>query len=77
MDQGIGRLLGRLDEKGLTENTLVIFSADNGMNMGRHGIWGNGTRPMKVRFVRQGAVPDIVPPAYPERERMRLDDQRL
>ncbi len=43
----------------LTEDTIVIFSADNGMSMGQHGIWGkgNGTFPMnmyesavKVRF---------------------------
>ncbi|MDE0780860.1 MAG: sulfatase-like hydrolase/transferase [Alphaproteobacteria bacterium] len=30
MDQQVGRLLSRLDELGLGENTLVIFSSDNG-----------------------------------------------
>ena len=31
----------------MTEDTIVIFSADNGMSMGQHGIWGkgNGTYP--------------------------------
>jgi arylsulfatase A len=29
-DDSIGKLLGALDEAGLTENTLVIFSSDNG-----------------------------------------------
>lgn len=50
MDRGVGKLLDRLEEKGLTDNTLVIFAADNGMNMGHHGIWGkgNGTRPMNM-----------------------------
>lgn len=50
MDRGVGKLLDRLEEKGLAENTLVIFAADNGMNMGHHGIWGkgNGTRPMNM-----------------------------
>lgn len=50
MDRGVGRLLDRLEEMGLAENTLVIFTADNGMNMGHHGIWGkgNGTRPMNM-----------------------------
>lgn len=42
MDAGVGRLLDRLEELGLAENTLVIFTADNGMNMGHHGIWGKG-----------------------------------
>lgn len=42
MDAGIGKLLQKLEETGLAENTLVIFTSDNGMNMGHHGIWGKG-----------------------------------
>ena len=47
MDRNIGRLLDWLERNGLRENTLVAFNADNGMNMGHHGIWGkgNGTYP--------------------------------
>ncbi len=30
LDHGIGRVLASLDELGLAENTLVVFSADNG-----------------------------------------------
>lgn len=47
MDANIGRLLDKLDRDGLADNTIVIFTADNGMNMGHHGIWGkgNGTYP--------------------------------
>ena len=30
LDHGIGRVLALLDELGLTENTVVVFSADNG-----------------------------------------------
>lgn len=30
LDHGIGRVLASLDELGLTENTVVVFSADNG-----------------------------------------------
>jgi arylsulfatase A-like enzyme len=50
MDEGIGRILDRLEEKGLAENTLVIFTSDNGMSMGHHGIWGKGnaTFPMNM-----------------------------
>lgn len=50
MDAGIGRLLDRLDELGIADNTLVIFTADNGMSMGHHGVWGkgNGTWPMNM-----------------------------
>jgi len=47
MDANIGRLLDKLEADGLADNTVVIFTADNGMNMGHHGIWGkgNGTYP--------------------------------
>ena len=50
MDEQLGRILDRLEELRLTENTLVIFTADNGMSMGQHGIWGkgNGTFPMNM-----------------------------
>ena len=61
MDAGVGRILDRLDELGLAENTLVIFTADNGMNMGHHGIWGkgNGTFPFNL-FDTAVKVPFIV-----------------
>ena len=50
MDHQIGRLLDRLEELGLTEDTIVIFTSDNGMNLGQHGIWGkgNGTFPQNM-----------------------------
>lgn len=50
MDDQIGRLLDRLDALGLTGDTLVIFTSDNGMNLGQHGIWGkgNGTFPQNM-----------------------------
>jgi arylsulfatase A-like enzyme len=50
LDRGVGQILGSLDRHGLRENTLVIFTSDNGMNMGHHGIWGkgNGTFPLNM-----------------------------
>ena len=47
MDRNIGRIIDWLEENDLRDNTLIIFTADNGMNMGHHGIWGkgNGTYP--------------------------------
>lgn len=50
MDQNIGRLLDHLRETGQLENTIVVFTADNGMNFGHHGIWGkgNGTYPQNL-----------------------------
>lgn len=50
MDAGIGRIIDTLKAKGVYEDTLIIFTADNGMSMGHHGIFGkgNGTFPMNM-----------------------------
>jgi Arylsulfatase A and related enzymes len=37
IDDNVGRLLDYLDEKGLTENTLVIYTSDQGFFLGEHG----------------------------------------
>ena len=44
VDRNIGRLLARLDELKLAENTIVMFASDHGYNIGHHGIHtkGNG-----------------------------------
>lgn len=38
MDKHIGRILDRLDELGLAENTLVVFTSDHGHFLGQHGL---------------------------------------
>ena len=38
MDREIGRLLERLSELGLKENTLVIYTSDNGYQWGEHDL---------------------------------------
>src|SRR5262249_22052152 len=50
LDHNIGRILKSLDQRGLRENTLVIFTADQGWNAGHHGVWGkgNGTWPLNM-----------------------------
>lgn len=40
MDADIGRLLERIDELGLTKNTVVVYMGDNGMQWGTHGRHG-------------------------------------
>lgn len=50
MDHNLGRILDRLEEDGLMDNTIIVFTSDNGSNMGHHGIVGkgNGTYPMNM-----------------------------
>jgi N-acetylglucosamine-6-sulfatase len=37
VDEGIGKVLDYLDEAGLAENTIVIYSSDQGFYLGEHG----------------------------------------
>jgi choline-sulfatase len=50
VDANVGRILRKLEELGLRDNTLVVFTADQGWNSGQHGVWGkgNGTWPFNM-----------------------------
>ena len=39
MDEQVGRLLAALDRLDLRKNTVVIFTADHGYNLGEHHCW--------------------------------------
>jgi len=39
VDEEIGKVLQALEEAGLAENTVVVYTADHGENMGEHGLW--------------------------------------
>jgi N-acetylgalactosamine-6-sulfatase len=61
-DRQIGRLLGRLDALGLRENTVVIFSADNGpedisiRNASHSGVGSPGPFRGRKRSLYEGGV---------------------
>ena len=38
VDENLGRLLKTLDDLGLTDDTVVIYSSDNGYYLGEHGL---------------------------------------
>ena len=48
IDDGVGQIMATLKEHGLDENTLVVFTGDQGLAGGQSGIWGMGdhTRPL-------------------------------
>ena len=51
MDENVGRILEYLDENGLSENTYIIFTSDNG---GLSTVWRDRSAPTSVRPLRAG-----------------------
>ena len=44
VDRNLGRILAKLDELGLADGTVIVYTSDHGYNMGHSGVWhkGNG-----------------------------------
>lgn len=66
MDKNIGKILDKLDELGIRDNTMIIFTGDNGMNLGQHGVWGKGNGTFPMNFYDSSInVPTIISqPSY-------------
>lgn len=65
MDAQIGRVLDALDASGKTENTIVVFTSDQGLALGQHGLMGKQNlydHSLRVPFVMAG-------PGIPKRKR--------
>ena len=80
VDDGVGRIIQKLEEKGIRDDTLIIFTSDNGFSGGQHGVWGKGnaTNPLNLYDtcvkvpcifnmpgkIRSGVVSDALLSAY-------------
>lgn len=71
VDREFGRLLQTLDELGLKENTIVVFSSDHGETMCSHGL----TDPKNSIYRESLNVPFVV--RYPRGLKPRTDDMLL
>ena len=40
MDAQIGKVLEALEQSGVAKNTIIVFFADHGYQIGEHGLWG-------------------------------------
>ena len=43
MDEQMGQVLAALEQTGLAQDTLVIYTSDHGDNLGARGLWGKST----------------------------------
>lgn len=50
MDRNIKKVINKLKKLAIYEDTIIIYTSDNGLNLGQHGIWGkgNGTFPINM-----------------------------
>ena len=61
VDEGVGKILTSLDRLNLTDDTLVIFTADHGLSIGHHGFWGHGAATFPSNLHRAAhSVPLII-----------------
>jgi arylsulfatase A-like enzyme len=67
LDREVGRILAALREAKLADNTLVVFTSDNGFFFGEHGLAGKWL--MYEESIRVPLV--ICDPRLPEKERGR------
>ncbi len=70
MDRVIGRVLAELEARGLADNTIIVYSADNGYYMGDRqfaGKWSHYEQSLRVPLI-------IYDPRLPEAQRGRVVD---
>jgi hypothetical protein len=83
LDDKVGAVLGTLDELGLAEDTVVVFTSDPGDMLGEHGLWykmspreGSARVPLIVRsagrFVPRRTLLDGAEAGWPDRD-LRAD----
>ncbi len=60
VDENVGRVLDYLDKTGLTENTIVVYTSDQGFFLGEHGLFDKRfmyeeslRMPLLVRYPRE------------------------
>lgn len=74
MDRQVARLLAKLEERGVLDNTLVVVIADHGESLGQHDFWTHGLlwrEQLRVPLILAGPG---VPAGLVLRDRVRMVD---
>ena len=64
VDDGVGELLDYLDQSGLAENTIVVYTSDQGFYLGEHGWFDK-------RFMLRRIIPHTAAGALSKRNKGR------
>jgi arylsulfatase A-like enzyme len=70
IDGAIGRFMQALEEAGLADNTIIVYSADNGYYMGNRGFagkWSHYEESLRVPLI-------VADPRVPESQRGKVTD---
>ncbi len=70
IDGAIGRFIEALEEAGLADNTIIVYSADNGYYMGNRGLagkWSHYEESLRVPLI-------VADPRVPENQRGKVTD---
>ncbi len=60
LDDQIPPLLATLDRRGLRDNTLIVFTGDNGFLLGRHGLWSKGLASDPINMYEEVMVTPMI-----------------
>ena len=72
VDRNVGRILKLLDELGLANNTVVVFTSDHGYHNGHHALWFKGNAQWMLNSLPEQKWPHIAP-----KQRPNMYDQAL
>ncbi|XP_028816707.1 iduronate 2-sulfatase isoform X2 [Denticeps clupeoides] len=75
LDAQVGKLLAALEEFGLAEDTIVVFTSDHGWSLGEHGEWAKYSNfDVATQVPLLVHVPGRRSPAAPGRRKFRYVD---
>ncbi|HEY7369699.1 MAG TPA: sulfatase [Thermoanaerobaculia bacterium] len=70
VDENVGRILDELEKRGLTRDTVVVYSSDNGFFLGEHGLFDK-----RLMYEPSIRVPMLL--RYPARVAPRVENAHM